>query len=192
MFAKSKRQPHAAVPKTSRDDRPRTWRLPFGRVGRPDGSRDARNRLERTRLRRRSGTKRGMAMRALAMWLMHFGKKVFVVGDVTTPAIARDDLLVVGSGSGSTGSLQVMARRASSVGAKILLLTIVPQSAIGQLADCVVRVPAPSTKAKDAMETVNSVQPMGSLFEQVLLLLGDIIVTKMGPKPSPSGETFRS
>ena len=133
-----------------------------------------------------------MAMRALAMWLMHFGKKVFVVGDVTTPAIARDDLLVVGSGSGSTGSLQVMARRASSVGAKILLLTIVPQSAIGQLADCVVRVPAPSTKAKDAMETVNSVQPMGSLFEQVLLLLGDIIVTKMGPKPSPSGETFRS
>ena len=121
-------------------------------------------------------------MRALAMRLMHFGKKVFVVGDVTTPAIARDDLLLIGSGSGSTGSLQVMAHRARSAGAKILLITIVPNSPIGQLADCVIRVPAPSTKAKDATETVKSVQPMGSLFEQALFLLGDALVLSLMEK----------
>lgn len=121
----------------------------------------------------------GLAMRALAMRLMHFGKNTFVVGDVTTPAIARDDLLLIGSGSGSTGSLQVMAQRARGAGARILLITIVPNSPIGELADCVVRVPAPSPKAKNAMGTVNSIQPMGSLFEQTLFLLGDVLVLSL-------------
>ena len=124
----------------------------------------------------------GLAMRALAMRLMHFGKKVYVVGDVTTPAIARDGLLLIGSGSGSTGSLLAMAHRAHGLGARILLITIVPDSPIGQLADYVVRVPAPSTKAKGATGTVNSVQPMGSLFEQVLFLLGDAFVLSLMEK----------
>ena len=124
----------------------------------------------------------GLAMQALAMRLMQFDKKVHVVGDVTTPAIARDDLLLIGSGSGSTDSLLVMAHRAHSLGARILLVTIVPISPIGQLADCVVRIPAPATKAKDATGTVNTVQPMGSLFEQVLFLLGDAFVLSLMEK----------
>jgi 6-phospho-3-hexuloisomerase len=122
----------------------------------------------------------GLAVRALAMRLMHFGKQVVVVGDVTTPAIVRNDLLLIGSGYGSTGSLQVMARLAHSVGARILLITIVPESSIGQLSDCVVCIPAPSTKVKDAAGIVDSVQPTGSLFEQTLLLGDALVLSLMG------------
>lgn len=121
----------------------------------------------------------GLAMRAFAMRLMHMGKTVHVVGDVTTPRIEERDLLVIGSGSGSTGSLQVIAERAKKHGTRILLLTIMPDSPIGRMADVVVQIPAPSSKAPDAVDTVASVQPMGSLFEQSLFVLGDVLIVAL-------------
>jgi len=51
----------------------------------------------------------GLMMRAFAMRLMHMGFPVFIVGDTTTPAIGKEDLLVIGSGSGETGALAVCA-----------------------------------------------------------------------------------
>jgi 6-phospho-3-hexuloisomerase len=133
----------------------------------------------------------GLAVRAFAMRLMHLGKPVHVVGDVTTPGIREDDLLVIGSGSGSTDSLCVHARRAKGVGARILLVTIVPDSPIAGLADVLVRIPAPSSKAKGAAGTVDSRQPMGSLFEQSLFLLGDgVILALMQRNRQGSDEMF--
>ncbi len=44
----------------------------------------------------------GLQMEAFAMRLMHLGLSTHVVGDVTTPGIAPDDVLVIGSGSGRT------------------------------------------------------------------------------------------
>jgi len=118
----------------------------------------------------------GLVMRALAMRLMHLGKTVHVVGDVTTPGIREGDLLVIGSGSGTTGSLRIQAEKAKGIGADILLLTIMSHSPIGTIAEMVVQIPAPSPKADDAANTVESIQPMGSLFEQCLLLLGDFLI----------------
>jgi 6-phospho-3-hexuloisomerase len=118
----------------------------------------------------------GLAMKALAMRLMHLGKDAHVVGDVTTPSIRPGDLLVVGSGSGATGGLRLQAARAKEVGARLLLFTIVPTSPIGVIADVVVVVPAPSPKAPGATGVVASRQPRGSLFEQALFLLGDAAV----------------
>jgi 6-phospho-3-hexuloisomerase len=121
----------------------------------------------------------GLAMRAFAMRLMHLGKTVYVVGDVTTPGIKEHDLLLIGSGSGSTGSLQIQAEKARSIRAVILLLTIVPGSPIGSTADLEIHIPAPSPKANRAIKTVDSIQPMGSLFEQTLFLLGDILILRL-------------
>ena len=132
----------------------------------------------------------GLAMRAFAMRMMHMGKTVHVVGDVTTPGIADGDLLVIGSGSGSTGSLQVIAERAKKHGALLLLLTIVPDSPIGALADVVVQIPAPSSKAPDAADTVASLQPMGSLFEQSLFMLGDVLIVALMQKHGLSADTM--
>jgi len=79
----------------------------------------------------------GSGVRAHAMRLMHMGKRVHVVGEVTTPAITAGDLLVVGSGSGRTPALVAAGEKAKKAGARILLVTIDPESPLARLADCV-------------------------------------------------------
>ena len=134
----------------------------------------------------------GLVMRAFAMRLMHLGKTVYVVGDVTTPCIEEHDLLLIGSGSGSTGSLRIHAEKARSIGAVILLFTIAPESPIGSAADLEVHIPAPSPKAEGVVKTVDSIQPMGSLFEQSLFLLGDVLIlTLMEQHQRNSEEMFK-
>lgn len=129
-----------------------------------------------------------LAVRAFAMRLMHMRKVVYVVGESTTPGIVRDDLLVIGSGSGRTASLLAMAQKAKQIGAGLMVVTIDPQSPIGKLADCVIQIPAPSPKAQNN-ETLNkSIQPMGSLFEQSLLLLLDSIVLLLMEKENLSSD----
>jgi len=132
----------------------------------------------------------GLAIRGFTMRLMHLGKTAFLVGEVTTPAIAPGDLLVVGSGSGRTESLLAMAGKAKKIGARILLVTIDPKSPIGELADCVVEVPAPSPKVKGATGTLQSVQPLGSLFEQSLFLLLDTLIVLLMRKEKASAESM--
>jgi 6-phospho-3-hexuloisomerase len=135
----------------------------------------------------------GLMVRAFAMRLMHLGLAVHVVGDVTTPAFQAGDLLVVGSGSGETGSLCAVARRAKALGGALAVITIVPGSTLGLLADVVVRLDAPSPKAaqRPGAPPHPSVQPMGSLFEQGLLLLLDTIVMRLAAtRGAPDSELF--
>ena len=102
------------------------------------------------------------------------GFTAHMVGEVTTPNIEPGDLLVIGSGSGETSTLSCHAQKARDIGAKLALITIFPQSSIGRLADVVVQIHAPSPKA--AKTDSESIQPMGSLFEQSLFLLLDVVV----------------
>jgi 6-phospho-3-hexuloisomerase len=120
----------------------------------------------------------GLAAKAFAMRLMHFGLDAHVIGETTTPDYGPGDLLVVCSGSGETGSLLSIADKAKRIGGKIALVTIVPGSTIGRAADCCVQIPAPSPKAS-AGAVVASIQPMGSLFEQALLLFLDSAVLRL-------------
>ena len=117
----------------------------------------------------------GLAMKSFAMRLMHLGLTTHVVGETTTPGIGEGDLLLIGSGSGATSSLVGHARRARDRGTRIGLITILPDSPIGQLADVVVALPAPTSKVEGDLG-FSSMQPMGSLFEQSLLLTLDAIV----------------
>ena len=134
----------------------------------------------------------GLALRSFAMRLMHLGKNVHVVGEVVTPAIVKGDLLLVGSGSGETGSLGGMARKAKEAGCGVALVTINPESSIGRLADVAVRIPAPSPKAAHCGDFVKSAQPMGSLFEQALLLVLDAVIMElMAELGKVSEEMFR-
>ena len=134
----------------------------------------------------------GAVLRCLAIRLTHLGKRVHFVGEPTTPAIGRRDLLVFGSGSGRTGSLVVFAERAKSLGARILLFTIDPQSPIGLLADDVVQIWAPSHKALVQVEGDTSGQPQGSLFEQSLLILLDAIVVALMTSSNMTSEDLFS
>ena len=122
----------------------------------------------------------GLVMQGFAMRLMHLDKEAHVLGDATTPAAQPNDLMLLGSGSGATSSLVSAVEQARQIGVRTALVTINPDSPIGRTADLVVRIPAPSPKADDA-ESIQSVQPMGSLFEQSLgLLLDAVIIRLMG------------
>ena len=118
----------------------------------------------------------GLCMRAFGMRLMHLGKNVYVVGETITPAIEATDLLVLGSGSGRTASLIVMAEHAKRLGAQILLFTTDAESPLARLSHLQVVVPAPSFRVMDEIHDCISIQPLGTLFEQSMLILCDRLV----------------
>ncbi|RFB33468.1 SIS domain-containing protein [Bacillus sp. RC] len=114
-----------------------------------------------------------LSLQATAKRLAHLGIKTYVVGQITEPAITDKDLLIVGSGSGESAFPLIIAKKAKEIGAKIAHIGSNPHSTMKQYTDVFVRIPV-STKLNLENE-IPSVQPMTSLFEQNLLLLGDII-----------------
>ncbi|MFB9326657.1 6-phospho-3-hexuloisomerase [Paenibacillus aurantiacus] len=119
----------------------------------------------------------GLMMKAFAMRLMHLGLRAHVVGETVTPGISPGDLLVMGSGSGETRSLLGMLEKAHALQATVAGLTIRQQSTLGSRADLVVLLPAsPKDQSSGADLTI---QPMGSLFEQMLLILLDAVILRI-------------
>ncbi|GGN96183.1 6-phospho-3-hexuloisomerase [Saccharibacillus kuerlensis] len=119
----------------------------------------------------------GLMSKALAMRLMHSGSAAHVVGETATPGIGPGDLLVIGSGSGETRTLVPMAEKARELGAEVAVVTLKPDSTLASLASLIVRLPGASkSRENDDYETI---QPMGSLFEQTLLLFYDASVLRL-------------
>lgn len=118
------------------------------------------------------GGRSGLALRMHAMRLMHLGLTVHVVGETTTPAIARGDLLIVASGSGTTPGAVAAAGTARDVGARVAALTTDGASDLADLAHVIVVVPA--AQKTDHGGTASR-QYSGSLFEQALLMVLDAI-----------------
>jgi 6-phospho-3-hexuloisomerase len=131
----------------------------------------------------------GFMVRAFAMRLMHMGFDAFVVGESVTPNLEKGDLLVIGSGSGETGSLVSMATKAKKLEAGLALVTIFPESSMGALADLVVQIPAPTAKS-EAQTGFVSMQPMGSLFEQSLLLFLDAVIVRLMERQGKDSKTM--
>lgn len=119
-----------------------------------------------------AGAGRSLLMiRGFAMRMMHLGLRSYVVGETVTPAIEPGDLLVIGSGSGETGALTIVATKAKKLGAKVALITHNANSTIGKQADLVVQITLASGTKK--------LQPSGSTFEQSMLILCDAMVLEM-------------
>ena len=115
----------------------------------------------------------GFMMNAVAMRFMHLGFKAYVVGETTTPAIAEGDLLIAGSGSGTTGTVVKAVVTAKEVGASVIGITTDSESPLASKADYTVIIPA---AAKQKHKDHVSRQYAGSLFEQALLLTSDALI----------------
>jgi 6-phospho-3-hexuloisomerase len=114
-----------------------------------------------------------LSLQAIAKRFAHLGIDTHCVGEITEPAIAAGDLLVVGSGSGSTLFPLAIARKAKALGATVVHMGSNPTSDLKGVADFMVRIPVRTKLYLD--DEIDSGQPMTSLFEQALLLLGDIV-----------------
>lgn len=115
----------------------------------------------------------GLALKAAAMRLMHLGFTVFVVGETTTPAIRKNDLLIAGSGSGTTSSIVKAAEKAVSVNAKVVTISTTLDSPLAKLSSHIVVLPA--AQKQDHGGSISK-QYAGSLFEQSVLLLTDALI----------------
>jgi len=115
----------------------------------------------------------GLALKAAAMRLMHLGFNVFVVGETTTPAIGKGDLLIAGSGSGTTSSIVKAAEKSVSAEAKVVSISTTKESPLAALSNHVAIIPA--AQKQDHGGTISQ-QYAGSLFEQSILILMDAVI----------------
>lgn len=122
----------------------------------------------------------GQMINAFANRLMHLGLSVSIVGEISAPHSRQNDLMIVGSGSGETRRLINQVETAKKNGVRIALITTAPASTLADLADCVVTIPAS-----------NSIQPMGSLFEQASLLTYDSIVLTLMDRLNETAQTMK-
>lgn len=115
----------------------------------------------------------GLTLKAAAMRLMHLGFTVFVVGETTTPAIRKGDLLIAGSGTGTTSSIVKAVEKSVSAEAKVISISTTKESPLAALSNHVAILPA--AQKQDHGATISK-QYAGSLFEQSVLLLTDAII----------------
>lgn len=115
-----------------------------------------------------------LALQCVCKRLAHLGIQAHYVGEITEPAITKDDLLIVGSGSGnSLFPLGIAKKARDAVDCAIVHIGSNPNSGMKDIADFMVRIPV---RTKFYLEDeIDSCQPMTSLFEQSVLLLGDVL-----------------
>jgi 6-phospho-3-hexuloisomerase len=130
----------------------------------------------------------GLCMSAFGNRLMHLGKQAHILGERTTPSAHPGDLLVIGSGSGKTKGLVTAAEKAIELDLEILLITTDLNSPLASLAAHKILIPAPSL---DQQSERSSIQPMGTLFEQTLLILSDILILRLMKRLNVSVDEMR-
>ncbi|GAB4312369.1 MAG: 6-phospho-3-hexuloisomerase [Methanobacteriaceae archaeon] len=122
--------------------------------------------------------------KAFAMRLMHLGFTVYVVGDVTTPAINDEDCLIAISGSGETKTVTLAAKTTKDVGASVIGITGNLNSTLNEYMDVAINI---ETKTKEAWKHYTSsvlkgdyddLTPMGTLFEDTSLLFLDGLIAE--------------
>lgn len=135
----------------------------------------------------------GLMMKALCMRLMHLGLDAHVVGDMTTPPVGPDDLLMVSAGPGGFSTVLGLMDVARQAGAQTLVITAQPEGSAAQIADVVVYLPA-QTMADDQADNSSQVSllPMGSLYEAAQLIFFDLISILLREKLGQSPEEMRS
>jgi 6-phospho-3-hexuloisomerase len=128
----------------------------------------------------------GLQIKGLAMRLFHLGLKSAVVGDMTTPPVEQDDLLIVSAGPGDFSTVSALIGVAKAAGARVLVVTAQPSGGAAAKADVVLHVPA-QTMASDQGEAA-SVLPMGSLYEGALYVAFELLVLavrdRLGVRPA--------
>lgn len=114
-----------------------------------------------------------ISMQAFCKRLAHLGICAHCVGDITEPALSAGNLLIVASGSGESIVPVAIAKKAKELGAKVVHIGSNTHGSVEQHCDYMVRIPVKTRLNKP--DEIESKQIMTSLFEQTILILGDIL-----------------
>ncbi|OHB70416.1 MAG: hypothetical protein A2W23_06150 [Planctomycetes bacterium RBG_16_43_13] len=124
----------------------------------------------------------GLVVKAFGQRLMHLGFDVHLADEITAPAIARGDILIACSGTGTTMLPLEMARKAAIAKARVVSLTATPHSPLAKYSKLVITIPAPLEGAKGKGQRAKGLQnrqPARSLFEQALFIYLDSITLQL-------------
>ena len=130
----------------------------------------------------------GLVAKSFAMRLMHLGLPSYVVGETITPALQKEDVIVVFSGSGKTKTVADIAETGKEIGAHICLITSNANSRIGKIADAIVVIESQRDDAQDdaaeyeirqMLGDHKSFAPLGTLFETASLVFSDAVISRL-------------
>lgn len=113
----------------------------------------------------------GFVARAFAVRLMHLGYQTYVVGETITAPVARNDVVILVSGSGTTYPVVMTAELGRRQGATVVSITAQPDSEIARLAHVVIPLTPPDGNGERA-----KLAPLGTLFETSAWLFFDAVV----------------
>jgi len=129
----------------------------------------------------------GLMMRALAMRLAHLGLSASVQGDMTAPPLGPGDLFLASAGPGQLATIEALMSKARAAGARVLLVTGVPDAPLSRLAEHTLVIPA-ATMAGGG----GSALPMGSAYEGAMFVLFEGLVTRLAARLGQSEARMRS
>lgn len=134
----------------------------------------------------------GLVAKAFGLRLMHLGYESYVVGETITPAFHEGDTLVAFSGSGETQSMVSICGTAKELKGNVCLVTAMPDSRIGRMADLVVNLGDPTETYlhdKNSFEVrqitgkyrsvTSAFAPFGTMFETLALVFSDAVISSL-------------
>ncbi len=134
----------------------------------------------------------GLQIKGLAMRLFHLGLRSAVVGDMTTPPVAKGDLLVVSAGPGNFSTVSALIGVAKDAGARVLVVTAQPSGGAAEQADTVLHVPA-QTMANDQGDAATSSCPWAPCMRACSMWPSNCLclpcATDCRSRPPPCGRT---
>ncbi len=126
----------------------------------------------------------GLVAQSFAVRLVQLGLRVYFIGDMTTPLIAPEDLVVLVSNSGDTMSVVKTAEIARRIGTPVVSLTGSAENPLAETSDRVIVI---SGKDKNGRIT-----PLGTVFEDAAMIFLDSMVPQLMETLGVTEEDMRS
>jgi 6-phospho-3-hexuloisomerase len=118
----------------------------------------------------------GLITEMFAMRLAQLGMQVHLLEQPTTPALSKEDLIILISGSGETNGILSIANRVLDIGAEMVVITKEPNSSLSKLTQDKLIVPV----LDDKKENLSSSKVYnGTLFEQALFVILDLMTHRL-------------
>ena len=115
----------------------------------------------------------GLVGQLFAVRLVQLGFDVHFIGEMTTPIITKEDLIILLSNTGKTSSVVQTAVIARRIGTKVVSLTAVADSKLAKTSDIVLKF---DLKNDDESKKVT---PLGSAFEDSAHLVFECLVCEI-------------
>lgn len=126
----------------------------------------------------------GLVGQLFAVRLVQLGMDVHFVGEMTTPIMSKDDLLILISNTGETASVVKTANIAGRIGSYVVSITSDPKSKLAHASDMIVLLKNGKVKSEFA--------PLGTVFELSALMFFDSFVADMMAKLGCGEDDMRS